>query len=237
LAPGPLGSVVGDPDRHRGWLLCPSSPYRRLPAGRGLRPRVFSAHRPLPQLQVQDSVMGRRPIADIAYIQTGTGSLQQAFFTTWSDLVPIQTGAPAQIRAADRPSGTGTPAVLPSRYMASVVHTGLLRRSSRCSVITQRARVQQRPSQQPPPFLHVPPRALWLECGPVEKKKKSCPIPAESHVAGCMPAASGEQRGHLAAPGRQMKWGGCCKGPLASDIGSFSHGRAAQTLGAQDPIA
>jgi hypothetical protein len=24
LAPGPLGSVAGDPDRHRGWLLCPS---------------------------------------------------------------------------------------------------------------------------------------------------------------------------------------------------------------------
>jgi hypothetical protein len=43
-------------------------------------------------------------------------------------LVPIQTGAPAQIRAADRPSGT--PAVLPSRYVASVDHTGLLRRSA-----------------------------------------------------------------------------------------------------------
>jgi hypothetical protein len=24
LTPGPLGSVAGDPDRHRGWLLCPS---------------------------------------------------------------------------------------------------------------------------------------------------------------------------------------------------------------------
>jgi hypothetical protein len=48
LAPGPLGSVAGDPDRHRGWLLCPSS----VPAaaGRGLRPRVFSAHGPPPQL-------------------------------------------------------------------------------------------------------------------------------------------------------------------------------------------
>jgi hypothetical protein len=44
LAPEPLGSVAGgDPGRHRGWLLCPSS----VPAaaGRGLRPRVFSAHR------------------------------------------------------------------------------------------------------------------------------------------------------------------------------------------------
>ena len=49
--------------------------------------------------------------------------------------------------------------------------------------------------------------------------------------------AGGEKRGHLAAPGRQTKWGGCREGPLASDIGSFSHGRAAQTLGAQDFIA
>jgi hypothetical protein len=93
LAPGPLGSVAGDPDRHRGWLLCPSS----VPAaaGRGLRPRVFSAHRPAPQLQVQDSVMGWQPIVGIAYIQTGKGFLLQAIFTIWPDLVPIQTDAPA----------------------------------------------------------------------------------------------------------------------------------------------
>jgi hypothetical protein len=110
--------------------------------------------------------MGRRPIVGIAYIQTGKGFLLQAIFTEailtiWPDLVPIQTDAPAQISAADRPSGT--PAVLPGRYVASVDHTGLLRRSPRCSVITQRVRMQQRPSQRPPPFLHVPPRALWLE--------------------------------------------------------------------------
>jgi hypothetical protein len=91
LAPGPLGSVSGDrvtdPDRHRGWLLCPSP----VPAaaGRGLRPRVFSAHMPPPQLQVQDSVMGRRPIVGIAYIQTGGDVLLQAIFTIWPDLVPI----------------------------------------------------------------------------------------------------------------------------------------------------
>jgi hypothetical protein len=36
---------------------------------------MFSAHRPAPQLQVQDSVMGRRPIVGIAYIQTGTSFL------------------------------------------------------------------------------------------------------------------------------------------------------------------
>jgi hypothetical protein len=50
-------------------------------AGRGLRPRVFLAHRPLPQLQVQDLVMGRRPIVGIAYIQTGKAFLLQAIFT------------------------------------------------------------------------------------------------------------------------------------------------------------
>jgi hypothetical protein len=49
--------------------------------------------------------------------------------------------------------------------------------------------------------------------------------------------AGGEKIGHLAAPGRQMKWGGCREGPPASDIGSFSHGRAAQTPGAQNFIA
>jgi hypothetical protein len=54
--------------------------------------------------------------------------------TAWPDLVPIQTGAPAQIRAAGR--SPGTPAVLPSRCVASVDQTGLLRRSTRCSVIT-----------------------------------------------------------------------------------------------------
>jgi hypothetical protein len=88
-----LGSVVGGPDRHRGWLFCPSS----VPAaaGRGLRPRVFSAHGPGPQLQVQDSVMGRRPVVGIAYIQTGSAFLLQAIFTIWPGLVPIQTGAPA----------------------------------------------------------------------------------------------------------------------------------------------
>jgi hypothetical protein len=59
-------------------------------------------------------------------------------------------------------------------------------------VITQRARMQQRPSSATPasgsraPVLHVRPRALWLECGPVEKKKRPppspIPIPAESHA-------------------------------------------------------
>jgi hypothetical protein len=60
-----------------------------------------------------------------------------AHFTTRPIFVPIQTGAPAQIRAADRPPAT--PAVLPGRYVASVNHTGLLRRSPRCSVIAHAA--------------------------------------------------------------------------------------------------
>jgi hypothetical protein len=33
---------------------------------------------------------------------------------------------------------------------------------------------------------------LWIECGPFEKKKTPSPIPAESLVAVCMPAASKE---------------------------------------------
>jgi hypothetical protein len=33
---------------------------------------------------------------------------------------------------------------------------------------------------------------VWLECGPVEKKKAASPIPAESDVAVCMPAARKE---------------------------------------------
>jgi hypothetical protein len=145
LASGPLGSVAGDPDRHRGWLLCPSS----VPAaaGRGLRPRVFSAPRPDPQFQVhaRPGTGCNSPARPLTMrLQTGPTPLLQAIFTVWPDLVPIQTGTPAQIRAADRSSGT--PAVLPGRYVASVDHTGLLRRPARCSVITQRSHMQQRPS-------------------------------------------------------------------------------------------
>jgi hypothetical protein len=39
------------------------------------------------------------------------------------------------------------------------------------------AELNGRPSDAAPPFLHVPPRALWFECGPVEKKKNASPIP------------------------------------------------------------
>jgi hypothetical protein len=40
LAPGPLGSVAGDPDRHRGWLPCPPS----VPAAAAGRGRVGSTN-------------------------------------------------------------------------------------------------------------------------------------------------------------------------------------------------
>jgi hypothetical protein len=84
-----LGSVAGDPDRHRGWLLCPSS----VPAaaGRGLRPRVFSAHRPGPQLQVHAPAWAVTSHLLAQRLQTGPASLLQAIFTTWPGLVPIQT--------------------------------------------------------------------------------------------------------------------------------------------------
>jgi hypothetical protein len=79
-----LGSVAGDPDRHRGLPGAGSSapPPYSVPAaaGRGLRTRVSSAHRPAPQLQVQDPVMGRRPIVGIAYIQTGASFLHMPIF-------------------------------------------------------------------------------------------------------------------------------------------------------------
>jgi hypothetical protein len=146
--------------------------------------------------------------------------------------MPIQTGAPAQIRAMDRSSGT--PAVLvPSRYVASVDHTGLLRRSARCSVIrTQRARMQQRPSC-------LRDRLRFCMCGLVlcgssagrTRRKNGLPHPGrgrEGHVAVCMPAA---RKRPSSSSTRQANEVGR-EGPLASDIGSFSHGRAAQTLGA-----
>jgi hypothetical protein len=56
-------------------------------------------------------------------------------------------------------------------------------------------------------------------------------------VAVCMPTARKEAIcTDLAAPSRQTKWGGHREGPLASDIGSFSHGRAAQALGAASEV-
>jgi hypothetical protein len=64
-----------------------------------------------------------------------------------------------------------------ARYVASVDHTGLLRRSARCSGTTQRARMQQRPSPVSDRlrFCMCGRVRLWLECGPVEKEKRPPP--------------------------------------------------------------
>jgi hypothetical protein len=201
LAPGLLGLVAGDPDRHRGWLLCPS-----VPAAEAARVPGSWACAAAPST-CPGAGCNRRPsflVGCLTFLDRRKPPPHAHFhfslFTNTTTTTTRSGPAPIQTKTNGR-SGCTAP---PSGYMTSVDHTGLLRRPPRCSVITQRARMQQRPSQQPPPFLHVPPRALWLECGPVEKKKKACPTPAESHVCGCM-HAGGEQRGHLAAPGRQMK--------------------------------
>jgi hypothetical protein len=95
---------------------------------------------------------------------------------------------PCRFRLAlQRKSGPriALPAVLPSRYVTSVGHTGLLRRPwmaisgvchdhTACSNERATRATAARP-QRPPPFLHVPPRALWLECAPVEEKKAPHP--------------------------------------------------------------
>jgi hypothetical protein len=67
LAPGPLGSVAGEPDRHRGWLLCLCPSSVPAAAGRGLRPL------PLPLLRVLGSwaiwacwLLGNEPISNLS---------------------------------------------------------------------------------------------------------------------------------------------------------------------------
>jgi hypothetical protein len=103
---------------------------------------------------------------------------------------------------------------------------------------TARARMQQQPPSATASVSSCVVCRLVL-CGSSagqSRRKKAVPHPGRE-PRGCM-HADGEQRGHLAAPGRQTKWGGCREGPLASDIDSFSYGQAAQTLGrAQDFIA
>jgi hypothetical protein len=81
LAPVPLGLVAGDPNRHRGWLLCPCPSPSSVPAaaGRGMRPRVFSAHRPEPQLQqVQAPACAVTACPLAKRLQTGPSSLHIA---------------------------------------------------------------------------------------------------------------------------------------------------------------
>jgi hypothetical protein len=158
-------------------------------------------------------------------IQTGPSlpSHAHAHFHSLSDQILCRFRLALQRKSGPRVAlRSGTPDVLPGKYVASVDQ-----RARACS--------NGRP-QRLPPFLHVRPRALWLECGPVEKKKSPPPHPGRER-GGCLHAGS-EKRSRLAIPCRQTKWEDVAKGlALAPDIGSFSHGRAAQTLGAHDVIA
>jgi hypothetical protein len=93
------------------------------------------------------------------------------------------------------------------KHVASVDHTGLLRRPARCSVITQRARMQQRPSSATASVSEC--AASCFVCGSSagqSRRKNGLPHPGRE-PRGCL-HAGGEKRGHLAAPGRQTKWGG-----------------------------
>jgi hypothetical protein len=103
---------------------------------------------------------------------------QQPTTATTSNKQQEATRSNKQLQSARRARARRALCTPPSRYMIYGLgrpHGAFAAISEVCSVITQRARVQQRPSQRPPPFLHVPPRALWLECGPVEKKKRPPP--------------------------------------------------------------
>jgi hypothetical protein len=97
--------------------------------------------------------------------------------------------------------------------IASDDHTGLLRRPARCSVITQRARMQQRPSS-----VTASVSACAASCFVARgsspssarerasrEEKNALPHPGRE-PRGCL-HAGGEQRGHLAAPGRANKAG------------------------------
>jgi hypothetical protein len=202
---------------------------------------VFPARRSGPQLQVHAPAraVAAHPLAE--RLQTGPAPLHMPIFTVWRPgLVPIQTGAPAQIRAADRPSDT--PAVLRGRCVASVDHTGLsglLRRPARCSDHTARAHAA---TAVPSDCLRFCMCGLVLcgsSAGQSRRKNGLCHPGREPR--GCL-HARGEKSGHLAAPaGRQTKWGECREGPLASGVGSFSsvtgEPRRRLELGAQDFIA
>jgi hypothetical protein len=149
------------------------------------------------------------------------------------------------IRAADRSPGTRLHYPV-SIYIASVDHTGLLLRSPRCSVITQRARMQQRLR------FFMCRLALALRGSSAgagqSRRKKGLSHPGRE-PRGCL-HAGGEQRGNLAAAaGRQVNGGdcGCREGPFASRIwyplvlilDSFVQPRASRAgaLGGQDFIA
>jgi hypothetical protein len=84
-------------------------------------------------------------------------------------------------------------------YMASVDHTGLLLRSPRCSVITQRARMQQRLR-----FFMCRLVLCGSSAGAGQSRRKKGLSHPGREPRGCL-HAGGEQRGQLAAAaGRQM---------------------------------
>jgi hypothetical protein len=207
LAAGPLGSVAGDPDRHRGLaplssLLCPS-PVPAAAAGRGLRPRVFSAHGPgRPQLQAPSTCCPGKgcnsPSSGSTFSdRTSLPFRHMPISIIWPDHVPIQT----HWRSRRRKPGPriALPAhrlYYPIDMWPPVDHTGLLRRSARCVLRDHTARAHAATavlSQRPPPFLHVRPRGLFVARVRASREQKTAsPIPAESHVAVCMPAARKE---------------------------------------------
>jgi hypothetical protein len=221
LAPGPLCSVAGDPDRHWGWLLCPSS----VPAaaGRGLRPRVFSAHGPPPQLQVQDSVMGRRPMPHC-----------------WRCVYPDRRRAPSSSHSynlarscadSDRRSGVNQARGSPFRHTGCTTQSicGLVRPhgafAATCEVLcdhTTRAHAATAVLSDCLRFCMSRGMCDLVLCGPSAgqpRRKNGLPHPGRE-PRGCL-HAGGEKRGHLAAPCRQTKGGGSREGPFASDIGSL----------------
>ena len=75
-----LGPVAGDPV----W-----PPGRSSSLSLQLRPRVFSAHRPVLQLQVQDSVMGWQPILWQSLFRPEQASFTAARLARWRSIAYI----------------------------------------------------------------------------------------------------------------------------------------------------
>jgi hypothetical protein len=149
----------------------------------GLLPRVFSAHRYAPQLQVHAPASGVTPHPLAKRLQTGPAFLHMPIFTIWPDLVPIQTGAPAYIRSS------GPWIALPAHRLYYPVDMwprsttrgfwGDLRGAA--MAISATASVSAC-------------GASWFvaRVRASREEKTASSIPAESHVAVCMPTASKE---------------------------------------------
>jgi hypothetical protein len=110
LAPGPLGSVAGDPDRHWGCPPPPSSSSH--PHRHGRRPGAEAAcflgsaqacaaapsTSTCPGMRCSSCPLTKR-------LQTCAAFFHMSIFTVWPGFVPNQTGASAHIRAVDCSSG------------------------------------------------------------------------------------------------------------------------------------